>query len=258
MGRGKKAGGTAARKNKAPVDRPRPAARKTKAQKVPETGEPGAVSVVDMAVDRIRQKIMRGHYAPGQRLIEPDLAEQINVSRTALREAFRRLAAEGLLELALYKGASVRRLKKEDVQESFMIRELLEGLVARLATPAINRNAKMKKALLECRDVMRKTIKSADAGDAYTLSNAKFHQLLVEAAASPQLERMVGQLQMPLYRIIYARLLAEQARARSLADHERIIDAIIANDPARAEREMRTHVHASAQSLLDLPDDYFG
>lgn len=239
------------------TDKKKPAKGKAKPAKRAEA-EQSAVSVVDMAVDRIRQKIMRGHFVPGQRLIEPDLAEQINVSRTALREAFRRLAAEGLLELALYKGATVRMLKKDDVAEVFMIRELLEGLVARLATVAINKNPKLKKALLENRDAMRKSVKALDAGDAYTMANTQFHQLLLDAIESPQLERMVSQLQMPLYRMIYARLLAEPARLKSLSDHERIIEAILDNDPQRAEREMQAHVHNSGELLLSLSDDYFG
>jgi DNA-binding GntR family transcriptional regulator len=239
------------------TDKKKPAKGKAKPAKRAEA-EQSAVSVVDMAVDRIRQKIMRGQFVPGQRLIEPDLAEQINVSRTALREAFRRLAAEGLLELALYKGATVRMLKKDDVAEVFMIRELLEGLVARLATVAINKNPKLKKALLENRDAMRKSVKALDAGDAYTMANTQFHQLLLDAIESPQLERMVSQLQMPLYRMIYARLLAEPARLKSLSDHERIIEAILDNDPQRAEREMQAHVHNSGELLLSLSDDYFG
>lgn len=239
------------------TDKKKPAKGKAKPPKRAEA-EQSAVSVVDMAVDRIRQKIMRGQFVPGQRLIEPDLAEQINVSRTALREAFRRLAAEGLLELALYKGATVRMLKKDDVAEVFMIRELLEGLVARLATVAINKNPKLKKALLENRDAMRKSVKALDAGDAYTMANTQFHQLLLDAIESPQLERMVSQLQMPLYRMIYARLLAEPARLKSLSDHERIIEAILDNDPQRAEREMQAHVHNSGELLLSLSDDYFG
>src|SRR5690606_18482190 len=158
----------------------------------------------------------------------------------------------------LYKGATVRMLKKDDVAEVFMIRELLEGLVARLATVAINKNPKLKKALLENCDAMRKSVKALDACDAYTMANTQFHQLLLDAIESPQLERMVSQLQMPLYRMIYARLLAEPARLKSLSDHERIIEAILDNDPQRAEREMQAHVHNSGELLLSLSDDYFG
>src|SRR5690606_41778396 len=93
---------------------------------------------------------------------------------------------------------------------------------------------------------------------AYTMANTQFHQLLLDAIESPQLERMVSQLQMPLYRMIYARLLAEPARLKSLSDHERIIEAILDNDPQRAEREMQAHVHNSGELLLSLSDDYFG
>src|SRR5690606_41263945 len=128
-----------------------------------------------------------------------------------------------------------RMLKKEAGATATMNRELLEGLVARLATVAITKNPKLKKALLENRDAMRKSVKALDAGDAYTMANTQFHQLLLDAIESPQLERMVSQLQMPLYRMIYARLLAEPARLKSLSDHERIIEAILDNDPQRAE-----------------------
>ncbi len=221
------------------------------------TGDQGQVSVVDMAVERIRQKIMRGQLAPGQRLIEPDLAEQMNVSRTALREAFRRLAAEGLVELALYKGATVRRLSKKDVLEAFLIRELLEGLVVRLATPVIAGDQGLKKTLLEIRDELRRTVKSPDGGESYGLANNRLHHFLIDAAGSAQLERLVAQMQLPIYRIIYARMLAESTRIRSLAEHERIIDAILENDAQKAEMAMRAHVHASAESLLTLSEDYF-
>lgn len=215
------------------------------------------VSVVDMAVERIRQKIMRGQLAPGQRLIEPDLAEQISVSRTALREAFRRLAAEGLVELALYKGATVRRLSKKDVLEAFLIRELLEGLVVRLATPIIAADPALTRTLLEFREELRQTARAPDGGESYVRANNRFHQFLIDAAGSAQLERLVAQIQLPIYRIIYARLLAESTRLRSLAEHERIIDAMLANDAEGAELAMRDHVHASAESLLTLSEDYF-
>ncbi|MDA5192567.1 GntR family transcriptional regulator [Govanella unica] len=215
------------------------------------------ISVVDTVVDRIRQKIMRGQFVPGQRLIEPDLAEQINVSRTALREAFRRLAAEGLVELALYKGATVRLLGKKDVEEAYLIREMLEGLVARLATPVIYGTPKLKKALLDLRAVMRTTVKSSESIDAYSQSNTEFHKLLVEAAGSAQLERLVEQVQLPMYRIVYVRLLSETAREKSMKDHERIIEAILKGDAKAAEAAMRAHVQASGQSLLTLSDDYF-
>lgn len=225
--------------------------------KRPAAADNGQVSVVDMAVERIRQKIMRGQLAPGQRLIEPDLAEQINVSRTALREAFRRLAAEGLVELALYKGATVRLLSKKDVLEAFLIRELLEGLVVRLATPVVAGDPGLKKRLLEIREEMRRTVKAPDGGESYGQANSRFHKFLIDAAASAQLERLVAQMQLPIYRIIYARMLAETTRIRSMAEHERIIDAILDNDAHAAELAMRAHVHASAESLLTLSEDYF-
>src|SRR5690606_15755201 len=144
-------------------------------------------------------------------------------------------AAEGLVELALYKGATVRLLSKKDVLEAFLIRELLEGLVVRLATPVIAGDPARKKTLLDIREEMRRTVKAPDGGESYGLANGRFHKFLMDAAGSAQLERLVAQMQLPIYRIIYARMLAESTRLRSMAEHERIIDAILDNDAEAAE-----------------------
>lgn len=218
--------------------------------------EDASGSVVDMAVERIRQRITRGQFAPGQRLIEPNLAEMIQVSRTALREAFRRLAAEGLLEIELYKGATVRRVEKKDIRETFMIRELLEGLVARMAAPAFQDPANRKK-LLEVRDELRRTAKGNDGGEAYTLANVKFHQLLSTVAGSETLTRFIEQLHLPLYRLVYARMLVEKHRSKSMDQHEKIIEALLEGDAKKAETAMKRHITQSGEAITSLPDDFF-
>ena len=84
-------------------------------------------------IEAITDGVKDGRYAPGQRLVEADLTAELGVSRGPLREALGRLAAEGVLELEPYRGAVVRRLTREDVEDLFSVREVLEGEAARLA-----------------------------------------------------------------------------------------------------------------------------
>ena len=101
-----------------------------------QNSRPTGASAVDRAKAVLRERVAQGEYVPGQRLVEPEIAVQLGVSRATLREAFRGLEAEGLLRLERYKGASVRRLAHAEVAELFEIREMLEGLAARRAAGA--------------------------------------------------------------------------------------------------------------------------
>lgn len=207
-------------------------------------------SVVDTLVENIRERIKEGGLVPGQRLIEPDLMSTFGVSRTALREAFRRLAAEGLVDIELHRGASVRRFTKADIQETFLIRELLEGLAVRQATRNL-RDGSARDRLLKAQARMQAAAKSMDAA-AYAEANTAFHDLLIEIADSPQLARLLTQLSLPVLRLIYSRLLRSEPRENSLREHEAIIAAMLAGDAAAAEESMRKHVRSSGAAVMDL------
>src|SRR5687767_9008600 len=88
----------------------------------------------EQVCDRIRAAILRGDLKPGEKLTEQDLAAEFEVSRTPVREAIRQLEVEGLVARTRFVGVTVRQLTPEEVIELLDIREVLEGLVARLAT----------------------------------------------------------------------------------------------------------------------------
>src|SRR4051812_16469171 len=92
---------------------------------------------VDRTAALIRQQIVEGRLVPGQRLIARDLVEQLGISRGPLREAFRRLAADGLVDLIPNRGAMVRRLSNDEIAQVYQIREALEGYAARRAAELI-------------------------------------------------------------------------------------------------------------------------
>ena len=90
-------------------------------------------SVREAAYGHLRDSILRGSLLPGTRISEPNLAEQLGISRTPVREALQRLSQEGLVELTPAKGARVRVLSAEEVREVYEARAMLEGEAARLA-----------------------------------------------------------------------------------------------------------------------------
>src|SRR5690348_976966 len=95
--------------------------------------EASMTAASDRAVDQLRERILGGEYTPGERLAEVELAEKLGVSRTPVREALRRLAAEGLVDITTNKGARVIDYPRQDLERIFEIRARVEGLSARVA-----------------------------------------------------------------------------------------------------------------------------
>lgn len=212
---------------------------------------PGA-GAAERAAQFIRDAVSRGTLVPGQRLVEPDLATRIGVSRASLREAFRALEAEGLLRTERYKGASVRRLEAQELRESFEIRELLEGLAARRAA-ARAAAPPYRARFMSLMERMEKAAAAGDGGAAYTPLNREFHDLVLEAAGSEQLRGLAPQLRPPaIVRILHQRLVAAEAVDRSLAEHRAVHEALMAGDGARAEKAMRRHIRSTLRTMPQM------
>src|ERR1700757_2731392 len=107
--------------------------RQLQSQEEEQNSELSSVSVVEKIVDAIRSDIKAGRVAPGQRLIESEIRVALGASRPSIRDAMRRLEAEGLVEVEHHKGARVRPLTPADTEHIYQIREALEGVAARLA-----------------------------------------------------------------------------------------------------------------------------
>jgi DNA-binding GntR family transcriptional regulator len=207
---------------------------------------------VQQAAQAIRDMVERGVLVPGQRLVEPDLVAQLGVSRATLREAFRVLDTEGLVKLERYKGASVRRLEGSQVLESFEIRELLEGLAARRAAGLLARKGPLRSRLLALAEAMEKAA-ARRAVREYGALNREFHQLVVAAADSQQLEALAAYLHPPtILHILHGRLTELGAMDRSMAEHRVVIQALLAGDGEKAEAAMRRHVRSSMKEVVAM------
>ncbi len=207
---------------------------------------------VQHAVQAIREMAERGELVPGQRLVEPDLMAQLGVSRATVREAFRVLHAEGLVQLERDKGASVRRLDGRQVLESFEIRELLEGLAARRAAAQLAAKGPLRSRLQALAEAMEKAA-ARRAVPEYGALNREFHQLVVAAADSPQLEALAAYVHPPaVLRTLHRRLTERGAMDRSMAEHRAVIQALLAGDGEKGEAAMRRHVRSSMKEVVAM------
>lgn len=191
----------------------------------------------------IRSQILSGGLSGGEWLREEDLASTIGVSRTPIREALRRLAAEGLVRHERNRGVRVQHWSPADIDEVFELRSLLEPWAAKLAA---ERGTVDIDLLTELADDMDAAA-SGDNPDVDTLTtlNNRFHGAILAASGRSRLEDIVSSVvAIPLVWDTFARY-SPAAMQRSLIHHREIIDALRARDPVWAESIMRAHIHAA-------------
>lgn len=205
-----------------------------------------AASAVERVVKALRSGMTNRRFAPAQRLVEADLTVELGVSRGTLREAFRRLAADGLIEIVPNRGAIVRRLSSSDVLELFEVRRQLEGLSARLAArrvalPAV-RELFTQAIVPIWSDAPRRLIQD------YMDENSAFHEAVYDASGNRQLAQVSRQLQLPAIMNQLDNLLTPAALEESVAEHRLIARAIL--DGREDEAELNMHKHLERAALL--------
>lgn len=188
---------------------------------------------------RIRRTILTGDFAPGQRLVETDLCELYGASRSAVRQALRELVGEGLVEVERNKGARVRVVTTAEAVEITEVRMVVEGLLAAKAAERVT--PEQAERLLDLKRAMRERVEAHDPL-AYSDLNAELHALVREIAAQRTARDILVRLQGQLVRHQFRLSLQPGRAAASLVQHEKIVDAIVARDPAAAESAMRDHL----------------
>ena len=193
-------------------------------------------------LQQITDAIVSGRLHPGDKLVEARLARQLGVSRGPVREAIRRLEQMGLVEKIPYRGAFVSRLTQSDIEELHNMRELLEGLAARLL--AERRDPKAIARLQAILDDMRQAATSGDPSKIIAL-DADFHDVLIELSGHKLLREVWMIVSGRLRRFLVLRrhrLYGTLEEAVQL--HESIVRAIAAGDAEQAEAKTRRHVYA--------------
>ncbi len=196
---------------------------------------------------RLRQAIVSGELPPGTRLVERELAAQLGVSRTPVREAFRKLEHEGLVGQSGRKSLVVRQLSRDEVREILAIRATLEGLAAELAAEHARPSH-----LRTFRGLLARMDRAAVSGDTAVLAelNEQFNASLYAAAGSPRLAEMLGSLREQADKFARRGYEVPGRAAEAVREHHRIVEAIAAGDREAAAREAREHVRSSEANLL--------
>jgi len=213
---------------------------------------PLARSASTAAADLIREAIVDGRVSPGHRLKEEELAQQLGISRTPVREALLVLQAEGLVEAAPNRGSAVRAYDRRDLEEMYELRALLEGHAARRAA-----SHRTEAHLDDLRASCERFATLLDDCHVPSLvgENTSFHETILAASASERLGNMVRQVvAMPLVYTSYHWYSPNECAA-SHHVHLELVDAIAGQDGAAAERIMRAHVHTARGLLVQHVDD---
>nr|WP_296763638.1 GntR family transcriptional regulator [Rhodococcus sp. (in: high G+C Gram-positive bacteria)] len=204
-------------------------------------------SLREIAYDTIRARIVDLSLAPGSRLVERDLATELEVSRIPLREAMQQLQQDGLVVLVPRQGAIVSPFTVDDVRDLFDVRESLEVLAARLA--AERADAASLTALSAQLDAARAAT-AADDKPAIAAANAKFHSMIVEMSANPLLESLLRPLEARVQWLFH--LTKDRDPGQQCLEHEHLYAAIANRDPERAAASAFSHVHSGREMSLRL------
>jgi DNA-binding GntR family transcriptional regulator len=207
-----------------------------------EKASGGAHTASERAYVELRRRILDGRLPAGMKLKETELASELGISRTPVRDALSRLTAEGLLDFRPNVGATVAVWSETQIEHVFRIRAMLEPYASEIA--AIQIRGEEIADLQELCLVMERAAKRETPTDLDALAeaNGRFHKLVIEAARSDHLTRLITiASDAPLSLRIFSRYSAEEVQ-RSMRHHREVVDALAHHDPAWAASAMRTHI----------------
>ncbi|MBW0102768.1 GntR family transcriptional regulator [Pseudonocardia sp. KRD291] len=209
----------------------------------------GPQGAQERVLDGVRRAIIEGRHLPGQPLSEVALAAEHDVSRTPVREALKQLQIEGLVEIRPRVGSFVRAPSRREVVELFELKEMLEGMGARLL--AARGPVHELDALEENIERSGEAVARADA-QRYAGLVHEFHELIVTGANNTQLVTHYRTLmnQLAYQRLVSASLTRPGRLGESLAEHRHVLDLVRGKDGIGAEFAMRDHVRSSERATL--------
>lgn len=196
--------------------------------------------------DTLRQAILTGRVPGGERLVQADLAQQMRVSTTPVREALRDLAAEGLIRLDAHRGAIVHSPSHAELEEIYRLRQLLEPeLVERAIAHITDEELAEATAILDQADQESDPVAWIDL-------NQRFHRLFNNAARSPKLAAIVESLQdsATLY-ILVALTRGTRGTVEANDQHRRLLEAVRSGDVKAARATILEHIHKTVDGQPD-------
>ncbi|MDG2533871.1 GntR family transcriptional regulator [Sphingomonas sp. HITSZ_GF] len=207
---------------------------------------------VDSAYRAIREGILAGTFAQGSHITARQLAEATGLSRTPVREAMRRLDAEGMISLIPNRGAFVASWSDNEIEQIYELRVLLESFAAQVAAERVNdaQRAELKALANEMSRLVEQ--RPVDV-EAIAEVNDKFHKGVLDACGNPRLRDLLGTItEVPLQLSTFRRYSIEELR-RSAAQHEELVSALMVGDGDWARSVMTAHIRSARHTLLQAP-----
>jgi DNA-binding GntR family transcriptional regulator len=209
---------------------------------------PGRGSTADAVTDALREAILDGLIPASTWLREEDLAAELRVSRTPVREAIRRLTSEGLAIRIPNQGTQIAPMALEDILAVYTVRENLEGLAARVAAQRAGESLRGR-----LRDVHGRFQVAVKAGDAATVSelNLEFHRTIREATGNQYLERFLTLVEHAVRRFGHSTFENPRRMEATVHEHEAILNAIVSGSAEDAEVHARSHMRRAREARLE-------
>ena len=201
----------------------------------------------EMVYEELKIQILTGQIVPGTRMMEVDLAEEMGVSRTPIREAIRKLEKEGLVTIEPRRGAYASMISTQDMVEILEVRQDLEGLAAYFA--ATRMSPVEMEELKEIADKYNDAVKSGNMKELIRY-DTQFHRLIVDSCHNKILVSMVEQLQELVLRFRYIYYDNFKRGEEMPREHQEIIDAIASGDADRARAAADVHIDRLKQLVI--------
>ncbi len=203
----------------------------------------------ELVFETVREAIITGQLPPGERIMETQLAEELGVSRTPVREAIRKLELEGLVAIIPRRGAYVAGLSLKDIIEVFEIRGALEGLAAALAAERITDEEldKLERHLVKSAELIGR----ADLEGMVEIDTG-FHLLLYEASRNKRLANIISNLREQIHRFRQTSLSYPGRMKDALEEHRKIVEAISARNPELARELAQEHIENAENSIMQV------
>lgn len=206
---------------------------------------PNKSTIVKNVTKRLRQAILDGTLKEGDRLIQEEWAERLEVSRMPIREALTQLQIEGLVELVPHKGAVVTPITKDNIEEIYHLRSMLEGLAVEKSLPYLT--GEDKQHLHDILIQMETLVLTDETNDEYIQLNASFHQTLRSGCPWPRVQKMVETLGISP---IAPNLLIDYY-PETQKEHRLIYEAALRGDPAELRAAVEYHILRTKNNLIE-------
>lgn len=220
-----------------------------------------SASSPDLVVSAIERGILYGRFVPGQRLIEADLTRDLKISRGPVREALKRLAAEGVVALTPRRGAYIRSLTRAEVLDLLQVLQAIMRLAVGMAAARIRRDRSLNiHGYAEKLTSAYKLLESQGAiGDRVlqSLARTRFYDAILEIAGNHELVRINPVVPTQILRMQVHSFVPPETHQRQFDDYQRLYNALIAGDPKQAKWVVSLHIRRSRILMQHLSDEAF-